>query len=1271
MPDGIGAAAGNVIFDAAPGNPFSFTFGNNTNPYTIAVADGITLALADLTVTGTKAVTISAPGTGTMDLAAGVHTFNISVQPNLNTTLSLPISGAGSIDKTGDGALVLSGNNTYSGGTTLEAGSLNVGHDNALGAGGLTINGGNFQAKEFTPVTVGNAITIGGNFAIGGNAALTLSGTVDLGGATRTIGVNNTANTTFSNTISNGGLNINNTGGATLTLSGNNTYALGTTLTAGRLAAGNNSAFGTGGLTINGGTLVASGGARSLSNDVTVGGNVTFGEAGHNELTLSGTVDLGGATRTLTVSNTANTNLTGVISNGGLSINNTGGATITLSGTNTYAGGTTLTAGTLAVSQSSALGSGGLTLNGGTLTNSSGATLTLANNITVGGNFTLDGLGFILGGTVNLGGATRTINVHSNYDHTLSGIVGNGGLNINNVGSGTFILSGANTYADGTNLITGILGAGDNSAFGSGNLLIGGGTLAASGGARSLANNVTVGGNFGIGGTNDLTLSGTVALGAANRTFTVTNTGNTTLSGVISGNAGVGLNINNTGGGLVTLSGANTYTGNTTLTAGTLVAGIDNPFGTAATTLRLENGVTLAASGAARTVDNALVQIRGDLTFGTATANENLTFTGAAMDIWWANHNLTVNNTTEIQGVIGQSVVGSGFTKLGAGTLTLSGANTYTGVTTVTAGTLNLAAGGSITSNLNNWGTTVVNGDVFGNVTNNVDAILRGSGTVTGNLNNSGTVSPGNSVGTLNVAGSFTQAAGGTLEVEIESAVSYDKVAVTGAPGTAAVAGTLKPTLLGGYSPAPNTLLPGIITATGGVTGTFSTIDSALACQLIYNADSIDLLMNLLAPPINPRIVFNYDDPSFPLTGNQRNIGLMFNAVKESASGDLGSVLDIIRQLPGGAAVANAYQQISPDKGSAMPAMSLAGSMMQWRTLNNRLNYLRWSGAEGGGGPTYSIGGSGKLNLSYSSLSGLMLAYNGANLGGLLSGKGKTSNYGNRWGVYTDFVGTMGNQDSSVNQTGYDYNIFGFNSGVDYRLRDNLIIGAGSGYYHTATSFNGSGGSVEVNSIPFYAYGLYYPSSFYAMGSVGYTLNLYGLNRNLRFGSLNRVAESSVTGSQFNISGESGYDFPLRGFILTPAASLYYSKAWVGSYTEKGADALNLKVGAQSADSLQTGVGVRVARPLKVKNTQVVPQASAFYQHEFANDTRGLDARLPQTGTNFSYNTVSPRRDFAVVGAGVAVGLKKNLFVQANYNAEVGRGNSTNHYVSAGLRWEF
>ncbi len=85
----------------------------------------------------------------------------------------------------------------------------------------------------------------------------------------------------------------------------------------------------------------------------------------------------------------------------------------------------------------------------------------------------------------------------------------------------------------------------------------------------------------------------------------------------------------------------------------------------------------------------------------------------------------------------------------------------------------------------------------------------------------------------------------------------------------------------------------------------------------------------------------------------------------------------------------------------------------------------------------------------------------------------------------------------------------------------------------------------------------------------------------------------------------------------------------------------------------------------------VLPQVSAFYQHEFANNSRGLDARLAQSGSTFNFTTDSPQQDFAVLGAGVAVSLTKNLMLRADYNVEAGRGNYTPHAISAGLRWQF
>ena len=268
-------------------------------------------------------------------------------------------------------------------------------------------------------------------------------------------------------------------------------------------------------------------------------------------------------------------------------------------------------------------------------------------------------------------------------------------------------------------------------------------------------------------------------------------------------------------------------------------------------------------------------------------------------------------------------------------------------------------------------------------------------------------------------------------------------------------------------------------------------------------------------------------------------------------------------------------------------------------------------------------------------------------------------------------MATLGSRGFSGNHSGYDFDIFGFTCGADLHLRDDLLLGLGAGYYQTSASFKDSGGSADIGSVPFFAYAAYTPGAFYAMGSSGYTLNLYDLNRNVTFGGVSRTANGSADGSQFNAAVETGYDLNFRGAVFTPAATLFYSRAWVGGFNESDAGSLNLNVDSQSADSLQSGIGMRMSFPFKIKDAVVLPQVSAFYQHEFGDDSRVLDARLAQGGSTFSFTTDSPQRDFGVLGAGVAVSLKQNLTLQANYNVEVGRWNYTPHFISAGLRWEF
>jgi outer membrane autotransporter protein len=586
----------------------------------------------------------------------------------------------------------------------------------------------------------------------------------------------------------------------------------------------------------------------------------------------------------------------------------------------------------------------------------------------------------------------------------------------------------------------------------------------------------------------------------------------------------------------------------------------------------------------------------------------------------------------------------------GTSTYNLSGGSLTAGTVDLNTGGIFNQTGGSLNASLFNQ-----QGGTVAGVLENLGRFNYLSGAFAGSLLNYGTVNVGAGT-TFNVGGNYTQNAAGTLMTEIASPTSYDKLNVT---GTASLNGTVQPVLLNGFRPQGNQVFH-FFTATGGITGSFSNVANAqitntLFWRLHYTPTSVDLLAQR-----------DYANSSLNLTPNQRAVGNMLNGLADTATGDLNQVLNTIDNLSSGNDLAGAYQQISADKAASLATLGFAGADLFRRGLAHRITNLRYRTLGGVGGP----GGLGSFNLNYSGASGLMLAYNSSSLAGLITAK-KSAAPETSWGLYLDPALALGSQKSSNNQTGFNFTIAGFNAGADYRVRDDLLVGLASGYSHTGASFRGSGGAVENNTWPLTAYAAYLPESFYAYGSLGYALNLFSLERNLSFGSLSRVTTSSPTGHQFNAYGEAGYDIKASSLVLTPLVSLAYSNLWVNGFTESGAGSMNLQVDSQQADSLQTGVGAKVAMPLRRNGVTVVPQAYATYQHEFSNTSRGLDARLSQGGSTFAFQSEKLGQDFAVLGASVTLITQKNFSLHLDYNAEVGRKNYTASCVNGGLRYEF
>lgn len=579
-----------------------------------------------------------------------------------------------------------------------------------------------------------------------------------------------------------------------------------------------------------------SGQTISLGSDVTAAAGVTLdvdsiGAPG--SLTIAGnTLNLSGA---LTVNNGSGDSLTisSIIAGGSGSVAKTGAGTLSLSGSNTYTGSTTVSAGTLSVSGGAAISNfSGVTVN-------TGATLTLSASETIG---SLAGAG-----TVTLGSNTLSAG-GDNTSTTFSGVISGTGA-LTKAGSGTMTLSGNNTFTGATTVSAGTLTLNRNG----GALADAGAVTVSSGATLTLSFDETVG---------SLAGAGSVALGA--HTLTAGDGTNTAFSGVISGTGA----LTKVGTGTLTLSGNNTYSGATTVSAGGL-------------TLNKGTGTGALAEANALTVSSGATL--------TLSASETIGSLAGAGSVALGANTLTAggdNTSTTFSGAI----AGTGaLTKQGTGTLTLSGTNTYTGGTAVSAGTL--AATGTL------------NGSGAGTVTVSSGATLAGTGTVNSEIfvDDGATLSPGvagtnSGVGKLTVNGDLR--VNGTLVTDIKGAAiagtDYDQVAVTG--GVTLNGGSLTVNLA--YTPVINdtyvlidndstdaiTGAPGTFNnlAEGGRTGS---LQASYKTTVNGTGNDFTLTMNNTSPVIN-----NLDSDSVAWTGSGQTLRLDGTTAVTVSDAELGAL---------------------------------------------------------------------------------------------------------------------------------------------------------------------------------------------------------------------------------------------------------------------------------------------------------------------------------------------------------------------------------------------
>jgi outer membrane autotransporter protein len=662
-------------------------------------------------------------------------------------------------------------------------------------------------------------------------------------------------------------------------------------------------------------------------------------------------------------------------------------------------------------------------------------------------------------------------------------------------------------------------------------------------------------------------------------------------------------------------------------------------------------------------------------------------------------------DTNGFNAVLSGGISGSGgLTKAGLGTLTLGGTSTYAGATNVTAGTLQALAANSLSPNsafvvgagavldLNNanqvigslsgagsvllgtasltaggdnssttfsgaitgagsliktgTGTFALNGALAGTAIVN-GGTLAGTGTLGGlSVAAGGAIAPGNSIGTINVNGNAGFAPGSIYVVEINPQGQADRIVAT---GTATISGGTVQIVAepGSYTIGTRYV---ILSAGGGLIGSFDAVTSnlgSLPLTLIYGASNLNVVVgsSVFAAPAH--------------TENQLAVARALDA-QVNPSSDLRVVNQALLDLSAPQARA-AYDQVA---GAAYGNMVMSGLTMRrmfGRALDERLMQEQGSAAA-----RASAAQPGNAQFALAGTAGQDFA---PLLAAASATDGVDTSTG--WHTWVKGLGQFNRTSGNSNAQGYDLTIGGALLGADIMPLKGLRLGAAVGYAHGDFDGDSNSGAGGIDSYQGLIYGRYdHGKFFFADAQAGYAFNNYDLSRGIAFSTINRAASSDADGHDVSAQLRIGAKLDSGGFNIVPSASLRYDRLQRDSFTETGADSLNLSVESKSFTALRSSIGARASYPLKLDENgiELEPYAGAYWQHDLRNSAVPVEARFSGIGIDVHGTDVG--RDAAVLQIGAAAVLDEQFSLFAGYDAEL-RVRQTDHAISAGMRYRW
>lgn len=647
------------------------------------------------------------------------------------------------------------------------------------------------------------------------------------------------------------------------------------------------------------------------------------------------------------------------------------------------------------------------------------------------------------------------------------------------------------------------------------------------------------------------------------------------------------------GDGILYLTKDNTYSGGTIFKKGIISITDDSNLGAAAGNL---------------TFDGGILQLRDSISTARSII---LNAGGGTMD---TNNSYTLYLTGIISGA-------GGLTKIHDGTLVLSGANTYTGGTTVSSGTLIAAADNTLPS---------------------------GGGVTT-------------AAGTSLILGSYKQhidsySGSGNLSITLRT----DAIPNLEVTNTAALGGTLTV----GITPRTVLTSPYTVITAAAITGTFDSIISPAAVLFTPTYNSGSLVLTATMVPFT----------SIAATANQKAAGAALEPLRAGASGDLATVMGNLYTLDT-AALAHALDQLGPVSLASMRGLALQGSELRSAALEARAADLAAGRTE-----VFSTYLSNEEDRTLDFMDYSEAIKRTAEPGAAKKTSVRRASPGRRpWSLFAAAGGISGkvmrNDTSAENTPGYEFTQGALNAGFDLSLGEHLTAGVLAGY---------SAGSADVN-IPSSAevdsksarYGAYAAGS---MGALRLTLyagraaDSFKTERKIVFGEISRKASASPSGKETNLQADASYDFGTGTRLgrMGPFIRGSYDRLDTDAFTETGADSMNLSVGAITARSLRSSAGFRYSDGLDAGGGAMVKTSiNVSWDHEYQDQSLPLTAAFAAGGAAFAVNSGDTARDAVKFGARVSAGSESGALTGWLGYAGEARKRYYSHAVTTGLALKF